>query len=68
VGRVNYRKLYGFVGQNVALLVGALTKEKAVPGIEIERAVERLAKYKQAPARHQLRAEVEDDGENQDDQ
>ncbi len=52
VGRVNYRMLYGFVGRNVAILAVGLTKEKAVPDIEIDRAVERIGKYKANPARH----------------
>lgn len=65
VGRVNYRILYGFVGQNVALLVGALTKEKAVPEEQIDRAVERLEAYRKAPARHRTAMEEEQDGEDE---
>jgi phage-related protein len=52
VGNVNYRLLYGFVGKDVALLTAGLTKEKKVPDKEIDRAVERIARYKVNPARH----------------
>lgn len=52
VGNVNYRILYGFVGRDVAVLAAGLTKEKAVPAREIDRAAERIRKYKQNPARH----------------
>lgn len=59
VGRVNYRILYGFVGKDVAILAGALTKEKTVPTGEIDRAAVRIEKYKQAPARHRYEYEEE---------
>ncbi len=61
VGRVNYRILYGFVGQNVALLACGLTKEKTVPVGEIDRAARRIAKYKQRPERHRLEYEFEEE-------
>jgi phage-related protein len=48
-GRMNYRVLYFFHGQNVALLAHALTKERAVPGREIDRAVERKRRYEKSP-------------------
>lgn len=65
VGKVNYRILFGFVGKNVALLAGALTKEKAVPRGEIDTAVARIAKYKRHPTKHQFVFEEElSDGEN----
>jgi hypothetical protein len=52
VGRVNYRLLYFFHGKDVAVLAHGLTKEREVPAVEIERAIERRARYEQAPARH----------------
>lgn len=54
VGRVQYRILYGFVGQDVAVLAAALTKEQRVPAREIDRAMMRIAKYGQNPARHRF--------------
>lgn len=59
VGNVNYRILYGFVGKDVAVLAAGLTKEKTVPAREIDRAVERVAKYKQNPTRHRFEYEEE---------
>ena len=59
VGKVNYRILYGFVGKNVALLACGLTKEKAVPRGEIDRAAKRIAKYEQNPTRHRFDYEEE---------
>jgi hypothetical protein len=57
-GRVNYRILYFFHGQNVALLAHALTKEKSVPEIDIDRAIERKGRYEQDPERHRATFEV----------
>jgi phage-related protein len=51
-GRVNYRVLYFFHGQNVALLAHALTKEREVPAREIDRAVERKRRYEKSPFKH----------------
>jgi hypothetical protein len=60
-GNVNYRILYGFVGKDVALLACGLTKEKAVPSQEIDRAIGRIELYKQAPARHRYVGEEPND-------
>jgi hypothetical protein len=51
VGNVNYRILYGFVGQNVVLLTSGLTKERSVPPAEIETAIARIADYQRDPKR-----------------
>lgn len=51
-GRVNYRVLYFFHGQNVALLAHGLTKEKKVPAADIDRAIARKNQYEQAPQKH----------------
>jgi hypothetical protein len=59
VGKVNYRILYGFVGKNVALLAGGLTKEKTVAADQIDTAAARIAKYKQHPTRHRFVYEEE---------
>lgn len=50
--RINYRILYFFHGQNVAVLAHVLTKEKAVPKADIERALERKAKLESNPDKH----------------
>lgn len=52
VGRVNYRLLYFFHGRGVALLAHGLTKEKAVPNVDIERALERKRRFESDPASH----------------
>lgn len=51
-GRVNYRLLYFFHGRDIAIVAHGLTKERAVPKIDIERAVERKRRYEQEPERH----------------
>jgi phage-related protein len=64
VGSVNYRMLYGFVGKDVTVLACGLAKEKAVPDKEIDRACERIRRYKASPTRHRL--EVEDISNDKD--
>jgi phage-related protein len=49
---VNYRILYGFVGQDIVLVSHGITKEKKVPAKEIELAAKRIAKYHSNPERH----------------
>jgi phage-related protein len=51
-GRVNYRVLYFFHGQNVALLAHGLTKEKKVPDADIDRAIARKKQYERDPEKH----------------
>lgn len=58
VGRVNYRILYFFHGPGVALLTHGLTKEKAVPQADIERALERKRRYESAPQAHMYKHEA----------
>ncbi len=50
--RVNYRILYGFVGNDVVLVSHGITKEQLVPAHEIELAVQRLARYKTNPGKN----------------
>jgi hypothetical protein len=57
-GRVNYRILYFFHGPRVALLAHAITKEAALPVIEIDRAVERKRLYEGDPARYTYKEDV----------
>lgn len=51
---VNYRILYFFHGKAMAVLSHGLTKERAVPPKEIDRAVERKKKFESDPKRHTL--------------
>ncbi len=59
-GRVNYRLLYFFHGQNVAILGHALTKEDAIPRPEIDRVIRRREKFLRAPKAHSHEAELAD--------
>jgi phage-related protein len=57
VQHVNYRMLYTFVGQNVALLSHGLVKESKVPPAEIDLAVERKKRFEVDPEKHSFRGE-----------
>jgi hypothetical protein len=59
-GGVNYRILYAFHGQEIAILLNSMTKEDRVPPNEIERALERLKRFREAPSRHTCRKELPD--------
>lgn len=59
-GNVNYRILYFFHGQNVAVLAHSLTKEAKVPKKDIERAIERKEAFGQDPEAHTYREEEND--------
>jgi hypothetical protein len=58
VGRVNYRLLYFFHGQGVVLLAHGITKQQDVPGIEIQRAIERKARFEKDPGNHCAEVEL----------
>ena len=65
--RVQYRILYFFSGQNVAILAHAITKEQeAVPAIEIERALRRKRLFEENPEAHTY-VEEEEDNEREED-
>ena len=51
-GRVQFRILYFFYGQRVAVLAHGLTKEDKVPKADIDRALERKKRYEQDPEKH----------------
>ena len=51
-GHTNYRILYFFHGQHVALLCHALTKERAIPPADLARAKARKAAFEKEPATH----------------
>ena len=56
-GRVNYRILYFFHGQNVAILGHALTKEAKVSPADIQRAIERKKRFESDPEAHTYEGE-----------
>ena len=47
--RVNYRMLYFFHGQTAAILSHGFTKERRIPPVEIQRAIERKRKFEANP-------------------
>ena len=51
-GTVNYRILYFFHGQHVAVLAHSLTKEAEIPPLDIERASRRKARVIKDPRTH----------------
>ena len=51
-GKVQYRILYFFHGQQVAVLAHSLIKEDAAPRIDIERAIERRRVFLKHPSWH----------------
>lgn len=59
--RIQYRILYFFHGQNVAILSHAITKEEAaVPLIDIQRAISRKLLFEQNPEVHTYLEEQKD--------
>lgn len=58
--RVQYRILYFFHGQNVAILAHAITKETdQVPATDIERAIKRKHLFEANPEIHTYREDIE---------
>jgi phage-related protein len=51
-GRIHYRVLYTFVGQNIVLLSHGCYKEKNVPEGEIDRAIKNRENYLSNPQVH----------------
>ena len=49
---VNYRILYFFHGQTVAVVSHGLAKERKVPPKEINRAIERKREFEEEPRKH----------------
>jgi phage-related protein len=59
---VQYRILYFFQGQNVAILAQAIIKpQSAVPNVEIDRAIRRKQLFEIDPSRHTHIMEIDDD-------
>ncbi len=52
VGKVNYRALYFFAGEGVAVMAHGCTKEAAVDEADIDRAVMRRLRYLASPRAH----------------
>jgi len=59
-GHVNYRILYFFHGQAVAVLAHGLTKEAEVPNADIERATQRKEAFAKDPEKHTYSEEDQD--------
>jgi phage-related protein len=59
-GRVQYRILYFFHGQHLAVLAHALTKEGQVPPADIARAIRRKEAFAQDPDGHSYEEELRD--------
>jgi hypothetical protein len=57
-GHVQYRILYFFHGRQVAILAHSLTKEDAIPVMEIERAIKRKKLFESNPGKHIYEAEA----------
>jgi hypothetical protein len=55
---VNYRILYGFVGESIVLVSHGCTKKKKVPKIEIKKAIINLKNYIQNPKAHTYAGEL----------
>ena len=47
---VNYRILYAFVGKQVAIVSHGIAKTAKVPDVEINRAIERVKRYRSSPS------------------
>jgi phage-related protein len=58
--RTNYRIMYFFHGQNVAILAHAITKEGKVPQKEIDRAIERKVRFETAPDIYSALVDLQD--------
>ena len=56
-GHVQYRILYFFHERQLAILAHSLTKEDAIPVVEIERAIKRKKLFESNPRKHTYEAE-----------
>jgi phage-related protein len=55
---INYRMLYFFYGQNVAVVSHGVIKERVVPANEIDLAVDRKRQFEFAPKKHTLEKDL----------
>jgi putative component of toxin-antitoxin plasmid stabilization module len=51
-GHVQFRILYFFHGRNVAVLSHSLTKEAAIPAVDIEQTLKRKRQFELEPEKH----------------
>jgi phage-related protein len=49
---VHYRILYFFQGNETVVVSHGLTKERSVPGVDIERAIRRMKRFRSNPPSH----------------
>ena len=57
-GHVNYRVLYFFHGQNVAVLAHSITKEDVIPRADLARAIERKKAFAGNPKQHTYEEDI----------
>lgn len=57
-GNIHYRVLYAFCGRTAVLLTHGFTKEREVPSIEIDRALQMRAAFDRNPERHHLEVDL----------
>ena len=57
-GHVNYRILYFFHGQNVAVLAHSITKEDVIPRADLARAIERKKAFAENTTKHTHEEEI----------
>jgi len=57
---INYRILYFFSGNSVAILSHGIVKDKAVPPAEIDKAISRKKKFEQNPKAHTYQKKKDD--------
>jgi phage-related protein len=60
LGTVNYRVLYFFHHRNVAIVAHGLTKEGAVPAVEINRAIARKDRFAKDPNAHTYKGGIDE--------
>lgn len=58
-GSVNYRLLYFFHGRNIAVVAHGLSKEAAIPGTDLARALARKAAYNANPTTHSFTGDLD---------
>jgi len=57
-GRVNYRILYFFHGQQLSVLAHAIAKEDQIPRADLARAIERKARFDKNPDQHSYEGDM----------
>ena len=57
-GRVNYRILYFFHGQNIAILAHGLVKEDVIPQADLTRAIKRKEAFLKDPENHTYKESI----------